>query len=267
MLKALKELALYMPRQIKMAINFDKEIDRVGLQAKALNEHVAEIGEEDYCDNVEVLTAYFNKHAQTLPADMKVDFICHRHEETEWLDFNTMQPQFDEICADVAHVVSTGKNSCAVVVNMKAVEYFDDSTREAIVAHELSHIKNNDLPYVKNTLQQKALLNTSIMLSGAAICAGVTPWLFGGLVVARGAHTIVDRALMRNKELAADKTAVEDFGAAANGLYKYLKHAEIERPVYGLSAEQKLAYRVLDSHVLRTHPTAKERLEALGYVN
>ena len=40
MLKALKELALYMPRQIKMAINFDKEIDRVGLQAKALNEHI-----------------------------------------------------------------------------------------------------------------------------------------------------------------------------------------------------------------------------------
>jgi Zn-dependent protease with chaperone function len=260
---AIKALALYMPRQIILAFNYNKEVGKLAQKIQSLKADVSDIDDADYCAVKSSLTEYFNTISDKLPEDVSVDLICHRNREADEVDQVTMKPRFNGVCTPSAQVLPVGHKSYAVIFNTDGFRSHSEQTHQAVFAHELSHVKNNDPAYLKKSMRQKALLNMGVILSAGAIATGVSPLILGGLVATRLAHSFIDKSVMRRAEFAADKGMVEYFNAPAEGLGSYLNE-EGQNVIHEAKDAGEAGFGIKLLAALLTHPSHNERLKALG---
>jgi heat shock protein HtpX len=183
--------------------------------------------------------------------------------------------------SSVPNAFATGRNpdNAVVAVNEGLLSLLDDAEIEAVLAHELSHVKNRDI----------------LIGSVAAAIAGVITWLahmarfaliFGGgrdreggnalgalamIVLAPIAALLIQLAISRSREYQADASGAALVGnplALASALGK-LERAGQLLPAEEVPASRAHLYTVSPLHggglaaLFSTHPPVERRIERL----
>lgn len=137
---------------------------------------------------------------------------------------------------------------------------------EAVLAHEISHIRNRDLALFRltellrsmtGTVAQFGLILLFLTLPAAIAGGGTSMGLVLLLIAAPTLSLAVQLAVMRTREFGADIGAVELTGdpmALASALKK------LEYPRFDFF---RLPTRTADRSLFRTHPATDERIERL----
>jgi heat shock protein HtpX len=191
------------------------------------------------------------------------------------------EPRLYIVPSSVPNAFATGRNpdNAVVAVNEGLLSLLDDAEIEAVLAHELSHVKNRDI----------------LIGSVAAAIAGVITWLahmarfaliFGGgrdreggnalgalamIVLAPIAALLIQLAISRSREYQADASGAALVGnplALASALGK-LERAGQLLPAEEVPASRAHLYTVSPLHggglaaLFSTHPPVERRIERL----
>ena len=176
---------------------------------------------------------------------------------------------------------ATGRDPdhAAVAVTQGIVQILSEDELEAVIAHELSHIKNRD------TLTQAVAATVAGAISWLAQMASYSLFFFGGnrddrqgnplglllgIFVAPLAATIIQLGLSRTREFAADEGAARLTGnprALANALRR-LETGAHQRPLNGNPAFSPLLIMGLPTkdmlaNLFSTHPSTDARVARL----
>ncbi len=183
-----------------------------------------------------------------------------------------------------AFVVGSRKNQLTMVVSHAAMDVLNSDQITALIAHEFSHIANNDTQVNMRLMIVLAGLNTVDELgkklltrrysSGSntsfLIVPGLLLRLFGSSGVLLG--KIIRAAFLRQRELLADASAVQYTrnAAAMASLLAYIKDQQVTRPVRSIYEEEfsHFCFQVGDrtgwlAKRLSSHPPLQTRLDAV----
>jgi heat shock protein HtpX len=173
---------------------------------------------------------------------------------------------------DVPNAFATGRSvkHAAVAVTKGLMDRLDDKEVEAVLAHEIGHVKNRD-----------TLISTMAATVGGAISWLAYAFYFGDdrnrnalsfvllFILAPLAATLIRLAISRSRELSADKTGavLSNPLDLASALQKIADHAAA-RPLHGNSATSHLFIInpfAGDSllKLFSTHPPVEERIAKL----
>jgi heat shock protein HtpX len=140
---------------------------------------------------------------------------------------------------------------------------------EAVLAHELSHLRANDtklmfaLQRFRTMLSWFSLFGIMLLvgqtlgaLFGKSLLFGSTPWL---LMLAPAGAWLAIRGISRQREFQADLQAAEHLGDAHSMLSALLKLDDLHRDVQPLTSTVESSIPVW----FRTHPSTEERVSRL----
>jgi len=181
-------------------------------------------------------------------------------------------PQLHYLPSSMLNAFAVGRpEEAAIAVTDGLLRRLDSREAAAVLAHEISHIRNNDL-WVMGLADLFSRATSMLSLAGQLLVLVNLPLvLMGGqtinwpavalLVFAPGISALTQLALSRNRELDADLNAVRLTGDP-RGLARAL--AKIER-VQGAFWERLLTpgRGVPEPSILRTHPDTRERIARL----
>ena len=163
------------------------------------------------------------------------------------------------------------KDTC-VVISDGLLRSLNDRELAAVLAHEISHIRNHDLwvMYIADLLSR---LTSFLSLFGYLLILlylpilifseQLIPWLLVIiLLLAPNLSALLQLALSRTREYNADLLAAQLTGdplglASALNKLDYYQHGWIERILLP-------GHRVLDPSLLRSHPTTQSRIQRLN---
>lgn len=199
---------------------------------------------------------------------------------------NLPRPRLYVIPEDQPNAFATGRNPhhSAVAVTEGLLRLMNDEELEGVLAHELAHVRNRDI----------LIASVAATIAGAVqMMAQMAQWaaLFGGLrgdddddgggivgllatmIFAPIAATLVQLAISRSREFAADKRAVE-FTGHPYGLARALKRLgeaaeRVPMPVSPATAHMYIVsplagrYRPMLASLFSTHPSLEERIRRL----
>lgn len=186
-------------------------------------------------------------------------------------------PELYLVPSHVANAVTTGSaGRSIVVITSELARRLSLRELRAVLAHEIAHIRNNDLLLfaLSSAFQQLTVVISRVVLFGMVLFLPLL--MIGGVYVPAGlilfmaavplVALLLQFAVLRTREFQADLTAAEltgDPAALASALQR------LEQPVYGWFdwLVSGRATRRGDaggfSELLRSHPPTSERLERL----
>jgi heat shock protein HtpX len=198
---------------------------------------------------------------------------------------NLPMPKLYLIDTDTPNAFATGRNPshAAVAVTRGILERLNNDELEAVLAHELSHVKNRDIliSTIAATLAG-AIMMISRMAQFAAIFGvgrsdddegGGAPALLGylfAIIVAPLAAILIQMAISRSREYQADASGARLSGhplSLANALMKL----ESDAKAHPMQANQSTAHMFIVnpltfesfSGLFRTHPPTADRVAKL----
>jgi len=167
-----------------------------------------------------------------------------------------------------AAATSTG-DDVSILITQGLLTSVSERELEGVVAHEIAHVRNKDLTLFRivDVLRQATMLFTRagwFMLIFAfpllLMRGGFSPFAFLVLFAAPVLSWILELALLRTREFAADETAAKLTGDP-DGLASALVRIEYrQRSLLGILFPVD---RGFESSLFRTHPATRERVERL----
>ncbi|MCU7801147.1 MAG: M48 family metalloprotease [gamma proteobacterium symbiont of Lucinoma myriamae] len=167
--------------------------------------------------------------------------------------------------------VGLKKDTC-IVISDGLLRCLDNRELTAVLAHEISHIRNHDL-WVMFIADVLSRLTSLLALSGYLLILlylpmlilyeQLVPWLLLIiLVLAPNISALLQLALSRTREYSADLVAAQLTGdplglASALNKLEYYQHSWIERILLP-------GHKVPDPSLLRSHPTTQSRIRRLN---
>ena len=143
-------------------------------------------------------------------------------------------------------------------VTRGALDLLDDSELEAVVAHEVSHIVNQDGRVTLTAFALNGAIGLLLLLLGAA--AGIVGFLIGPLITS---------AVSRRREFLADASGVE-LTRFPDGLVRALTKIEERGGMLARPVPEVAELFIVDptgpswfDRLLRSHPPTSERVERL----
>lgn len=214
--------------------------------------------------------------------------------ETTAIRAGIPMPRVGVIAEDApnAFAASLTPREAVVGVTRGALELLDDSELEAVIAHEVSHIVNQD---GRVTLTAYALVGSIVELAGALVMLGwamvrsmFSPFAFGlgvvralagVLLLMLGAAAgvvgflvgpLITAAVSRRREFLADASAVE-LTRYPEGLSRALLKLENQQRMLARPVSEVRELFIVDpvgpsglAKLLRTHPPTAERVERIA---
>ena len=182
------------------------------------------------------------------------------------------KPTLFYVPSEMMNAFATGRNEQTVVaVTHGLLQHMNNREIGGVLAHELSHIKHNDV-WVMGLADVFSRLTNSmgqigqfmLLLSlGAIIMGGSSPMPMLGVLVlifAPAGSVLLQLALSRSREFEADYGAAQITGDPA-GLASAL--TKIEKASKGWMQKIMPGRKVPQPAMLRTHPATEERIERL----
>lgn len=201
------------------------------------------------------------------------------HEIVEQLahEYKIPKPKLYIVELPILNAFATGRNSkhASVAVTRGLVEHLNHDELEGVLAHELGHIKNRDMltatmaATIAGAISYIAYMAWWGLLGGNRRSGG-TAILLPLLILAPLAATLVQLAISRTREYAADKTGAlisKNPLALASALEK-ISHVAKQHPLQGNSATSHLF--IVNPfkgggfvNLFMTHPPVEERVKKL----
>ncbi len=181
-------------------------------------------------------------------------------------------PRLHYVASSVLNAFAVGnRNSAAIAVTDGLLRRLDLRQLTGVLAHEVSHVRNNDLWIMglADTMSRLTsllsyfglfllLVNLPLLMTGST----VVPWLLvAALVFAPSLMSLLQLALSRSREFDADLDAAGLTGDPV-GLASALEHME---RLQGRFWEEILlpGRRIPEPSLLRSHPPTAERIRRL----
>lgn len=184
---------------------------------------------------------------------------------------NIPKPDIAVIDTEIENAYTTGfgKNSCTITVTEGLLERLDEDELEAVVAHEVSHIKSRELPIV---MVLSGLLSASytVLRFGWDFDDDDKTYYIIGFYITLPVWIstfLLSLAIFRYREYMADRGSVEIIGDPVpleSALQKLDQHTS-EKPKQDLrtinSTNSINFVSTRDSSILQLHPSVSDRIE------
>lgn len=184
-------------------------------------------------------------------------------------NLKTIPKVFLENTPEINAFTIEDSKDAAIVISRGLVETMNQREVKGVLAHEIAHLKNNDIKLMMfiesirrvttslTTLGYLLLLvNLPLVIMGAAMI----PWhVVIALIIVPGFSYLLQLSLSRNREFKADMDAI-DIAGSAQGLASALRKIEMQQN-YVKNIIKSPFHHVPE--ILRTHPNIHQRIKRL----